>query len=76
MRETFDRFDRNGSGELNLEEYKKAWKFLGRPGSDKEIEEGRYLLRAKQLTDIVVADLYIPPELEVTVEQEEEKESD
>merc|ERR1719204_648151 len=37
MRETFDRFDRNGSGELNLEEYKKAWKFLGRPGSDEEI---------------------------------------
>jgi len=38
MRETFDRFDRNGSGELNLEEYKKAWKFLGRPGSDNEID--------------------------------------
>jgi len=37
MRETFERFDRNGSGELNLEEYKKAWKFLGRPGTDEEI---------------------------------------
>lgn len=37
MRETFDRFDRNGSGELNLEEYKKAWKFLGRPGTEEEI---------------------------------------
>lgn len=37
MRETFDRFDRNASGELNLEEYKKAWKFLNRPGTDAEI---------------------------------------
>jgi len=37
MRETFDRFDRNGSGELNLDEYKKAWRFLGREGSDADI---------------------------------------
>jgi len=37
MRETFDKFDRNGSGELNLEEYKKAWKFLGKEGTDADI---------------------------------------
>jgi len=37
MRETFDKFDRNGSGELNLEEYKKAWKFLGKEGTDDDI---------------------------------------
>lgn len=37
MRETFDKFDRNGSGELNLEEYKKAWKFLGKEGTDEDI---------------------------------------
>jgi len=39
MRTTFDKFDRNGSGELNLEEYKKAWKFLGKPGTEQEMEE-------------------------------------
>lgn len=39
MRETFDKFDRNGSGELNLVEYKKAWKFLGKPGTEQEMEE-------------------------------------
>jgi len=38
MRDTFERFDRNGSGELNLEEYKKAWKFLGRPGTNEDME--------------------------------------
>lgn len=38
MRETFERFDRNGSGELNLEEYQKAWKFLGRPGTAEDME--------------------------------------
>jgi len=37
MTETFERFDRNGSGELNLEEYQKAWRFLGRAGSDADI---------------------------------------
>eukprot|EP00494_Astrolonche_serrata_P025454 UN25715 len=39
MRETFDKFDRNSSGELNLEEYKKAWRFLGRGGTDDEIKK-------------------------------------
>jgi len=38
MRETFDKFDRNSSGELNLLEYKKAWKFLGKPGTDADME--------------------------------------
>lgn len=38
MRETFDKFDRNGSGELNLVEYKKAWKFLGKPGSEEDMD--------------------------------------
>merc|ERR1719336_2944875 len=38
MRETFDKFDRNGSGELNLVEYKKAWKFLGKPGTEEDME--------------------------------------
>jgi len=38
MRETFDKFDRNGSGELNLLEYKKAWKFLGKPGTEQDME--------------------------------------
>jgi len=37
MRETFDKFDRNGSGELNLMEYKKAWKFLNKPGTDEDM---------------------------------------
>jgi len=39
FQETFDRFDRNGSGELNLEEYKQAWKFLKREGSDAEMQK-------------------------------------
>jgi len=38
MRETFDKFDRNGSGELNLVEYQKAWKFLGKPGTEADME--------------------------------------
>jgi len=38
MRETFDKFDRNGSGELNLVEYKKAWKFLGKPGTEEDMQ--------------------------------------
>jgi len=39
FRETFERFDRNGSGELNIEEYTQAWRFLKREGSDKDIKE-------------------------------------
>ena len=35
--DTFNAFDNDGSAELGFSEYKDAWKFLGRPGSDDEI---------------------------------------
>ena len=39
MKNTFDAFDNDGSGQLNFSEFKEAWKFLNRPGGDQEIKK-------------------------------------
>merc|ERR1712037_705891 len=39
LRDTFNAFDNDGSAELAFPEYKDAWKFLGRSGSDLEIRQ-------------------------------------
>merc|ERR1711879_504439 len=38
LRDTFDAFDKDGSAELGYEEYKEAWKFLGRGGNEAEVK--------------------------------------
>merc|ERR1712048_163383 len=37
LRDTFNAFDNDGSAELGFPEYKDAWKFLGRSGTDADI---------------------------------------
>merc|ERR1712173_217331 len=37
LRETFNKFDKDGSGRLELSEFHKAWEFLGLQGSTEEI---------------------------------------
>jgi Ca2+-binding EF-hand superfamily protein len=39
LRDTFDAFDKDGSAELGYPEYVEAWKFLDRPGGEKEIKQ-------------------------------------
>ena len=36
--DTFNAFDGDGSGELQYPEYVEAWKFLNRPGTDRDIK--------------------------------------
>ena len=36
---TFDKFDKDNSGELELPEFRKAWKFLELKGEDAEIDK-------------------------------------
>ena len=38
LRDTFDAFDKDGSAELGYPEYVEAWKFLNRPGGEREIK--------------------------------------
>merc|ERR1712159_494076 len=38
MLQTFNAFDNDGSGALNFSEFKEAWKFLQRPGTDADIK--------------------------------------
>ena len=38
LRDTFDAFDKDGSAELGYPEYVEAWKFLNRPGTEKDIK--------------------------------------
>jgi hypothetical protein len=37
LSETFDAFDKDGSGELAYPEYNAAWKFLSQPGGESDI---------------------------------------
>merc|ERR1712096_47656 len=39
LHDTFHAFDKDGSAELGYEEYVEAWKFLDRPGTDKDIQD-------------------------------------
>merc|ERR1712038_1054370 len=39
LRDTFNAFDSDGSGELGYPEYVEAWKFLNRPGDEAEIKK-------------------------------------
>merc|ERR1740123_2252782 len=39
LMETFDAFDKDGSGELQFPEYTAAWRFLQQPGSDSDIRK-------------------------------------
>jgi len=39
MKQTFNAFDNDGSGQLNFSEFKEAWKFLQKPGSDALIKK-------------------------------------
>jgi Ca2+-binding EF-hand superfamily protein len=39
IRDTFNAFDADGSRQLGFPEYKEAWKFLNRPGTDPEIKK-------------------------------------
>jgi Ca2+-binding EF-hand superfamily protein len=39
LRDTFDAFDKDGSGEMQFPEYQESWQFLNRPGSPAEIKE-------------------------------------
>jgi len=39
MRQTFDAFDNDGSGQLGYSEFKEAWRFLQKPGGDEEIKK-------------------------------------
>ena len=38
LKDTFNAFDADGSAELGFPEYKEAWKFLNRPGTDADIK--------------------------------------
>jgi Ca2+-binding EF-hand superfamily protein len=38
LKDTFNAFDNDGSAELGYPEYVEAWKFLNRPGDEKEIK--------------------------------------
>merc|ERR1712007_5837 len=38
LKDTFDAFDKDGSAELGYEEYVEAWRFLNRPGTDRDIK--------------------------------------
>ena len=38
LKDTFNAFDSDDSAELGFPEYKEAWKFLNRPGSDEDIK--------------------------------------
>jgi len=38
MTQTFNAFDGDGSGALNFSEFKEAWRFLQRPGTDEDIK--------------------------------------
>ena len=38
LKDTFNAFDKDGSGEMGFAEYTEAWKFLGRGGSEEEIQ--------------------------------------
>ena len=38
LRDTFDAFDKDGSAELGFPEYCEAWKFLNRPGGEREMK--------------------------------------
>jgi len=38
LEDTFNAFDKDGSGELGIEEYVEAWKFLGRGNDEEEIK--------------------------------------
>jgi len=38
LTDTFSQFDKNQTGEMNLTSYKKAWRWLGKPGNEQDIE--------------------------------------
>ena len=38
LTDTFSQFDKQGTGEMNLITYKKAWRWLGKPGNEQDIE--------------------------------------
>ena len=37
LKDTFNAFDNDGSAQLGFPEYKEAWKFLNRPGTEEDI---------------------------------------
>jgi hypothetical protein len=39
LKDTFNAFDKDGSGEMGYEEYNESWKFLNRPGTDADIKK-------------------------------------
>jgi Ca2+-binding EF-hand superfamily protein len=39
MKDTFNAFDEDGSGALNYSEFKEAWHYLNRPGTDNDIKK-------------------------------------
>jgi Ca2+-binding EF-hand superfamily protein len=39
LKKAFDKYDTNGSGELDVREFRKAWKHLGLSGADDEITD-------------------------------------
>jgi len=38
LTDTFSQFDKNQTGEMDLISYKKAWRWLGKPGNEQDIE--------------------------------------
>ena len=38
LKDTFDAFDKDGSGEMGYPEYVESWKFLNRPGTEQDIK--------------------------------------
>ena len=39
LTDTFSQFDKNQTGEMDLISYKKAWRWLGKPGNEQDIEK-------------------------------------
>merc|ERR1719210_2969178 len=39
LRDTFNAFDGDGSGELQFPEYVEAWKFLNQPGGEQQMKQ-------------------------------------
>jgi Ca2+-binding EF-hand superfamily protein len=38
LKDTFNAFDRDGSGQLGWQEYLEAWRFINQPGTDADVK--------------------------------------